>query len=49
VHSFCGETHTNIRLVDRIPSDSDVEDTSQWTTDTTDETELQSDSTSDSE
>jgi len=39
-------THTNLRLVDRIHIGY-AEDTVQWTTDTAEETDSQSDTTSD--
>jgi len=49
VHRGRGRAHTNLRLVDRIRFVGYAEDTSQWTTDTAEETDSQSDSTSDSE
>jgi len=50
VHSGRGRAHiTILRLVDRICSAGYTEDTVQWTTDTAEETDSQSDFTSDSE
>ena len=49
MHRGRGRAHTNLRLVARIRSVGYAEDTVQWTTDTAEETNSQSDSTSDSE
>jgi len=49
VHRGRGRAHTNIRFIAGIRSVGYAEDTWQWTTDTAEETDSQSDSTSDSE
>ena len=45
MHSFRGRARMHLRLVDRIRSVGYEEDTVQWTTDTAEETDSQSDST----
>jgi len=49
VHSFRRLAHANLSLFDRIRSVGYAVDTMQWTTDTAEETDSQSDYTSDSE